>query len=81
MANPSLEQLIAEAEQWFADTMHNSVVSREVAVYNHVHAAFEDLKARITALITGKPAPVVQPVEAEEAADMSDKAAKAKTAD
>lgn len=56
MATPTLDQIIGELEEWFKETMHNSVVSREVAVFNHVRGAFEGLKDRLATLIEGKPA-------------------------
>lgn len=34
-------------EKWFEETMHNSAVSRNTEIYNHVRASVDDLKARI----------------------------------
>lgn len=75
MASPSLDEFITEIEQWFADTMHGSVVSRDVVIYNHVHAAYEDLKNRIATMLTGKPlsAPMPTAEEPVEAAPALDK--------
>lgn len=79
MPSPTLDQIITEAEQWFTDTIHNSIVSREVAVFNHVHSAFDELKNRIVELFGGtpvaaatvaQPTPIAEP-EATPAADKS----------
>jgi hypothetical protein len=40
-AAPKFELLI---EAWFARHFHNSIVSRDTELFNHVHAAKEDLK-------------------------------------
>lgn len=53
----SLDDIITEIEQVFADHVRRPPLAHEVAAYNQVHAAFEHLKARIVALVTGKPAP------------------------
>ena len=37
----------AEIERWFVERMHNSPVSRDTEIYNHVRAAVDDLKIRI----------------------------------
>lgn len=34
-------------EAWFREKIQNSVVSQSTAVYNHVRAAVDDLKARL----------------------------------
>ena len=37
----------AEIERWFVERMHNSPVSRDTEIYNHVRAAVDDLTIRI----------------------------------
>lgn len=47
---PKPTTMLAEIEAWFADHFHNSVVSRNTDVFNHVRAAKDDLVKRIKAL-------------------------------
>jgi hypothetical protein len=42
--------LAAEIDAWFASHFHNSVVSRDTEVFNHVRAAVDELKVRLTQL-------------------------------
>ena len=37
------KQVGAAVDQWYADQMHNTVVSRDTAVHNHIHAAKQSL--------------------------------------
>lgn len=34
-------------EEWFRETMTNSVVSQTTAIYNHVRKSVDDLKKRL----------------------------------
>ena len=45
----ALEGLV---EQWFFEAFHGSVVARSTEVWNAVHAAKEDLKQRLSDLLT-----------------------------
>jgi hypothetical protein len=40
--------LHAIVDDWFASHFHNSVVSRDTEIHNHLHAAVQDLKRRLT---------------------------------
>ncbi len=40
-----------EIERWFAETIHNSPVSRATEIYNHVREAVAQLKPRLIARI------------------------------
>lgn len=37
----------AQIEAWFVTHIHNSPVSRDAAIYNHVRAAVDALKAQL----------------------------------
>lgn len=37
-------------DAWFNETMHNSPVSRDTAIFNHVRGAVNDLKRRLSSL-------------------------------
>jgi hypothetical protein len=37
-------------DRWFADHFHGSIVARNADVYNHVHAATQDLKRRLRSI-------------------------------
>lgn len=39
-----------EIERWFVDRIHNSVVSRQTEILNHVRQALDELKQRLRAL-------------------------------
>lgn len=55
-AQPSLEDIIAEIDSWFASHIQRAPLAHDVAIYNQAHAALEHLKARVVELFTGKPA-------------------------
>lgn len=42
------QDIAAIIEQWFAAHFHDSPIARDTELYNLVHAAKEDLKARLT---------------------------------
>lgn len=48
-AAPPLSRIEATIDAWFARHFHNSPVSRDSELYNHVHAAKEDLKLLLLA--------------------------------
>lgn len=41
------ESLEQEIETWFREHFHNSIVSADVAIINHVRAAVDSLKAKL----------------------------------
>jgi succinylarginine dihydrolase len=42
---PSPDNLSTLIERWFFERFHNSPVSRDVELFNHVRAAVDELKA------------------------------------
>jgi hypothetical protein len=46
-AEAAPDPLDALVDRWFAETMHNSIVSRDTETHNHVHAAVAELKRRL----------------------------------
>jgi hypothetical protein len=47
-ASAAPHPLHAAIDAWFASHFHNSPISRDSELYNHVHAAVQDLKLRLT---------------------------------
>ena len=45
------DTLDALVEHWFFDTFHGSLVARSTEVWNHVHAAKEELKRRLAGFL------------------------------
>jgi len=41
---PAPSPLLSAVDAWFAKHFSNSIVSRDTEIFNHVHAAKEDLK-------------------------------------
>lgn len=50
---PSIDALV---ERWHADTFPETVAAHDVRVWNLVHAAKDDLKARLAAALAPSPA-------------------------
>ncbi len=56
MSTPPIDAITAEIDAWFAEQIQQPPISYSVETYNQAHAACADLKRRLGALITGKPA-------------------------
>lgn len=50
---PLAKELEAELDKWWAEHVPNSPVSRATDAYNHLHAAFDVLKERVDAVVSG----------------------------
>ncbi len=50
-----LGKIEAIVDQWHFESFQGSVVARETEVWNFVHAAKEDLKRRVAALLADLP--------------------------
>ena len=48
---PAADDLDALVEHWFFEAFHGSVVARATDVWNHVHAAKDELKRRLAAYL------------------------------
>ena len=50
-ASNATHDLDALVEHWFFEAFHGSVVARATDVWNHVHAAKDELKRRLAAYL------------------------------
>jgi hypothetical protein len=70
MASPSLDNILAEVDKWFDETIRRPPIAHDVASYNQAYSARADLKDRLTTLHTGKRALATEPAgEAQPAED------------
>ena len=65
---PSIEEILAEVDKWFAEEVQRPPVSYSVETYNQMHAATQNLRNRLTQVITGKPLDPPAPPPADAAA-------------
>ena len=66
---PSMDDIDAAVDAWFAERIQQPPISHNVETYNQAHAASADLKSRLRTLITGqalrepRPPAVIEPAE------------------
>lgn len=51
---PSLEDLLAEVDKWFAEEVQSVPLSHSTEIYNQVHAAWQSLRNRLSVAMTGQ---------------------------
>jgi hypothetical protein len=62
---PSIEELLAEVDKWFAEEVQHVPVNQVTEIYNQVHKAWQSLRNRLSVVVTGQPLkpPVQAPAE------------------
>lgn len=58
---PSLDEILAAVDSWFAEEVQRSPVSYHTECYNQMYAARASLRDRLAVVVTGSPLPVITP--------------------
>lgn len=64
MSSPSLDDILAAVDNWFAEEVQRAPLSYHTECYNQMYTARASLKNRLVVVITGEPlAPPTPPAE------------------